>query len=410
MLTRSSQAAPASRRTESTRRLVLWLGSGAKYQLAAVDRSAIEEVALPLVAIRRRRSVIDRIRARGLGLFLDPEPWRNQLPLTHSARRRPFSAFDYSLKERVWNPKEEVSSEDLDTLPQAWLSSQIVAGASELLIPGHIYYDLTGRGRQGDLSLARRACEVAGHWMGREELFGDVKRGIYAQITIWPFNLRNRDIAWLADAYSELPVNGYWLSLVAFSQSETQYMGIRVLAEKLQERTGKRVIVSGLGRLWQGALADGVDSVCVGHERSLFLFPSPDLPPNVEEGQRFRIQIYHPAVLGALRGSQQGHMAQDHLFERFPCQCGGHPPKERPRVRRARLHHNAWWIARELEWAIAPEKGGMDTQARIDQATKLRAELGMSSLSIAWREIARREQLAPGGRDPTDRLDSVEIS
>jgi hypothetical protein len=375
------------------RRLVLWLGTAATHQLSAVDTLGIGDVALPLVAKERLQSVIDQVRNRGLGLFLDPEPWRNQLPLDHTARYLSYSEPEYLFEGELWDPRDELSREDLDELPSAWLSAQIAAGASELIIPGHIYHDATGEGRQNDLLLARRACELVEQRMLREGGPDGVTRRIYAQLNIWPFNLRNRDIAWLTSSYAELPVDGYWLNLVNFTQSETQYMGVRALVTQLQNQTGRRVIVAGLGRIWPGALLDGMPSVCFGHERSLFSFPPSEVPLDEEGGKNFRTYVYHPAVLGAIRMGEEGREAQRHLFHRLPCDCGAHPPPERPRSERSKLHHNAWWVARELEWATCSwEPAVVDTQSRIDLAARLRAEFGMSPLPRAWREIVRSEQ------------------
>jgi hypothetical protein len=340
-------------------------------------------VATSLAAASRTRAALAQARSQGLGVFLDPEPWRNQLPPGHAQRRAPFSHFDFALDGGAWSPRQEPAAEELEALPRAWLAAQAEAGATSLLIPGHVYPDLTGHGRCNDLLFARRACDVA-----------DRDRPLFAQLNIYPANLRNRDIAWLADAYAELPVDGYWLGLVKFTQSASQYLGVRALATALRQRTGARVILAGLGRLWPGALADGVDSICFGYERLLFSFPPPDVPPPARRSGR--IHIYHPAVFIAPSFSEEARHAQRYLFEQFPCYCAWHPPYEPPITRAVKLRHNAWWIARELDWATTPAAQRLESlEERIARATALRADLGMSPLPTAWREIARRASNPP---------------
>jgi hypothetical protein len=375
---------------------VLWLGDHASGQISEFATTQVRGVALALAGAGRNRKALELARERGLRPAFDPEPWRNQLEPDHPKRAGTFSKLPYALADTtIWDPATPLAPSEVDEVPHAWLESQIAVGGLDLLIPGHVYPGVGGPARRNDLTLARRALELAENQMLAIRPSDDADRTITVQVNVLLANTEPLELERLADAYAELGAERYWINAVNFTGSIKQFALLRGLTGRLKQKTGAEITLAGLGRLWPGALIEGADCVCFGYQRSAFPFPPANLAEELDEDDGLGVHVYHPAVMGAIRLGDEGEWTRQFLFQRFPCRCGHHEPQEPPDRKPAQILHNAWCAARELEWATSPTLSQAAVDTRIAEALALRVRVGMGKLDTAWTRLHVRED-APG--------------
>lgn len=388
-----------------SRSLVLWLGYRMSGLVDELDRRACGTIATSLVHADSNRSAIDRAHKDGLGLFVDGEAWRNQLPPGHPWRGDAFAQFGYRISGRQLNP----DGATMTTAQQQWLVDRYVLAQSRFtpsayLTPAHFSFDATGTARRSDLMLVERMVDqLAATPRARAD---GKPAGVFATVVVPADVLTDRIVAWLIDAYASLPVDGFWIWAARFNESAKRFGLVRNLALGLQARTGKPSVLAGLGHLWQAALRNGAAAVSTGPQRSKLVLPPPEPDDETDDEdeddeQKRRTVVFHGAVLGGFSLNSDGQARERTAFQQFGCDCGHHASRTSPATERERRRHNVWWLMRE---ARAASRGTAHAatgrlRTRIERAGENRALLRMRGLAPAWRhanEMRRRPGQAEG--------------
>lgn len=369
-------------------RLVLWLGDHASDQLDEFSKADLRGVALSLAGAHRNQMALAKARERGFRITLDPELWRNQLASNHPKRKGTFrnERVAIDIEEEPWNPFLPIEETELNELAHAAIESQVVAGGTGLVVPGHVYEGAMNDARRNDLKLAARCLEVIDGQMLRTDPKGN-PRTVKVQINLDLRELEYTEIDALIKAYADFDVDGYWVNIQDFTGSIKQFRAVKQLAKGLAEVTEAEVTVAGLGRLWPGALATGIDSVCFGHQHSSFPAHPENMEEQLNEDQGLGVTTYHEQILGAVRIGPEGEWTRLVLFQRYPCDCGHHPRTEPPRNKSEQVRHNAACAANELAWATSNLTQEVVSD-RIRQANETRARVGVKSkVNTGWSEV-----------------------
>lgn len=376
------------------RSLVWWAGDRAGALLGTLDPQVASTVALSQGQVARNSGFVATVRRRGLGLLLDGEAWRAQLPVDHPHRTRSFHALDWVDSATVHRPTNW-SERALEDFAESYIEQQ-TAYATLLTTPAHHDFEPVGPLRRRELDLAAMCADHVRARALREPHPDDhhrQRRQLLASLMLRAGRLDETSTAWLTAAYSSLDVDGYLIWAVDFTSSQAQTVRLLALAEALQARTGYPVLLAGIGHLWQLALARGVAGAVFG-QRSALRWPDETLrrPGEDEEDDEedgFGVAIYHGAVLSCTRIGRPGEVVRRRLFLRHPCPCGHHPPSEPPADQPTIRAHNQWWIMRDGRHAGLADSGRAVAllAERAVAAAERREALGMSALVTGWRAL-----------------------
>ncbi|MGI8801042.1 MAG: hypothetical protein ACR2KV_02555 [Solirubrobacteraceae bacterium] len=385
------------------RSLVYWLGDRNRRQLlGAVDRQVVGTVALRLPdAARSGPTIHEALSQYGLGVTLDGEAWRNQLPVGHPLRDHRWRALGYDATGRSRNPNRRLATPDeRHDLVIPYLQAQLAGRATTLISPGHYSREPVGTARRNDLAMAADCAERMGRLGLRRARGTTPRRALLANLTIDSTALNPAVIRWLVGAYTELLADddgpdGVWVWISNFNTSTVRFDQMRDLGLQLQENTAKPVVVGGLGHLWAAALTNGLAGVCAGPGRStLNLLPREPKPVDPDSDNkdeiRRRTHVFHGAVIHSFAHSERGRTREAQSFRRFGCRCGHHPENEPPQGEHDRVLHNAWEAMQAARRAasLSPQIATDRLNDRLARVERRREQIGLKPLPPAWRRAA----------------------
>lgn len=388
--------------------LMLWLGDGQAAMLEGLDRAVLGTVAASLPQAARNTTALRTARRKlGLGQMFDLECWRLQLELGHPTRSEAWKALGMD-NGRVYRPDRHVVTGKIarDQAERA-MNAQLpgadpnvdgpAVDPSIFTTPAHWLPDeQAGLGRRNDLALAEACVEI----FDERQLAAapldhpdQRERQLYAALMVDAGRLEHGDIASIVDAYSRLEgVDGYVVWAVRFNESLVQARRHQELMGTLQERSGRAVVGGGLWHFHTAALSRGLAATCVGPGRSKYPPLPPVVPPaGAKTDKRGGIFVYHGAILGCFGLGDAGEARMRRAFMRHGCPCGAHPANAPPSTNEEKVAHNRFWLMYEAREAIAGSGAAARLAARVPQARRARAEIGMGPLSACWSDLS-----APG--------------
>lgn len=388
----------AKRTQTNWKPLVHWLRRSNPYLLEGIDpdgpigaigTSISDATALdaPLAAAREGR----------LGVLIDTEPHRVQLPKDHRLRCDAFRGAELDWLDGRFDPDtQRFSSEGRSDLLARHRDAQAAGGATIFRWCGHLVaegYELSP-GREAEHELAGEFLAIARSSGATHPAPGSGEpRGVAIGLAINPRGLCQRTINVIAKAYAELDPDIFWIDVWNFSGAASHYKTVRYLARQLQRESGRPALLCGLGSLAEGALRNQVAAACVGWGRGNLCFPPRPLPtpkPGQKRGAPFYIHDFHPAIRGAVPPGEDYERSGQLLYKGLPCDCEHHNPTERPQGQHERLAHNAIWSERLGGLAIAgsPVAATAELSDIVREARSLRSELGLGKLKPAWGSAA----------------------
>lgn len=348
--------------TLTRRPLVWWAGADAGALIDRLDGT----VAVPQSSLADRAVAVADARRRGLGVMLEGEAWRAQVP--PDERDADFNALPWVDPTRAHAP-DDWSRTEREDFAEAYLEAQDDL-ATLLVTPGHV-------GCAGvDVELAKHCSDIARARALLAARPGDpsaVRRSLAATVVVRAEDLHEHG---LVDAWASVDVDAYVVWAHAFAGDEEETARLFAFARLLREHTGREVVLGGLGGLWPAALATSTaGAIC-------------DLgAPGV----------YH----GALLGSAPEGPERRRLFMRHPCPCGTHAPGTTPEGP-ALLAHNLWWARFEARQAtLAPDRAELLLSLRAVAAAKRRDRLGLTPLPTGWSVLADVDESLVDDADET---------
>jgi hypothetical protein len=259
----------------------------------------------------------------GVGVLIDPDTWRNQLPVDE--RTRGYQAAAFSIAGILDLERRTLSATEISTYVRLTLQELAESRATILVAPYHV-----GRGpdcpiRSTDLRLARRAVN-AFHSLRLNEARSSerfpVERRLFAAIAIRPSDLLDPAARqMLVQLYSAIGVSGYVVKIVGLSE-QTAIRQVTAAADfvfSLLEASGRDVILAGGKNLSLAFVAAGLPAALLG----------------IAEGEVFNVAsggggggakpIYHSALWRSVANSTvDATFRAEILFGRNPCGCGHH--------------------------------------------------------------------------------------
>ena len=369
------------------RSLVLHAGHASGIRVAELDRRIVGSIAVPLRHAARQTGLIADALKAGLGMVSPPQSYLNQCV----PGERPSGFDDLTLARTVaLDPsRQRWSDSAIIDYAEDTLDAQLSVGATLALTPAHVLEEDGGHARDQELHLARA---TVASWTARQgwrpppQHPGARPRELYASIVVQGREVEGATPA-LIDAYAGLEVAGYWLVVMNAGRSKTQIAGVARLALGLQQRSGRPVVVTGIGDVHLALLASGVAAVCAGLHGMRATFP-PEQIDNAEDG--VAVHIFHPAILSSLPLGERYAPARRRLFSQRPCRCGAHPASEPPVGRAATIAHNRYQLQHEALEAASMDPVIAESRllARASRASTLRRELQLGPLAAGWMGVA----------------------
>jgi hypothetical protein len=384
--------------------LVLWLGDGQAAMLDDLDRSVVGAVAVSLPQAARNATALTRARRDlGLGLMPDLESWRLQLALDHPLRGPAWRALGMD-GGKVFKPDarriSEAAAERQGTRAMDAQTNNF--DPTIFTTPAHwLPEDQAGVGRRNDLALAQACADIFARRDLAEPPDDDPhrhRRRLYASLMVDAGRLRRGDVEWILDAYCDLAgVDGYVVWAVRFNRGLLQARLLRALTDVLQQRPGRPVIAGGLWHFHKSALTRGLAATCVGPGRGMYPMlppPEPEEPDETTDKPKGRaVCVYHGAILGSFGLRKSDDARRRRAFMRHACPCGAHPAQEPPATHEQIVAHNRFWLMHEARQALEQPRARSAARlaARIPDARRARADLGMTGLAACWSDLS-----APG--------------
>jgi hypothetical protein len=284
-----------------------------------------------------------------LGLALDPACHLRQIP--YEQRAPAFRKLSFGRSRATFDPdRSKLSEQEYADIVTEPLDLARARGATMLLPAYHLTGAVGSRGRTLDLKIA---ADAVGH-------FGDqrmdepadlaavpVRREIYVVIAV-PGDLLEspRERRRLAQAYLELPADGFWVKIEGLSERSRRSL-IRASGSFFALlRKGERPVVSdGCGHLHVALLANDVSTSIGLAESERFALPKERTRDWTSGRTR---TLYHEKYL---RSYVAGGEPAERAFAGCSCRCGRHPGNEAP-IERAIEEHAAVVRAREAADAL----------------------------------------------------------
>jgi hypothetical protein len=393
-----------------TRGLIAWPGYRSGLSVEQLDRRVIGAIAKPLFHAAQDPKLVKAALARGMGVVLPGQAWRNQLALDHPGRTGAFARFGHHRPGLRLAPDERrFGGSFAEAYAADHLGAELGAGATIATTPGHVLERECSLGRENDLLLARLAAQ---EFITRRAFApapgrpATAHRELYATIILQGHHAKCPEIVdELVTAYANLEhISGYWIVAANYNHSGVQLAGYTRLALGLEQLAARPAVVSGVGAEHLALLASGVAATCAGLHGMSFAFP-PAIFPESEEGEDeegLGIYVYHRAVLGFVgRLGAEGEPSRRAIFANRPCLCGHHPSDQPPKGRRATVAHNSWAVSADaLEFATPNVLSAEERlSARSQEARRQRKFLQLSALRPGFASVPRaarelREQRA----------------
>lgn len=383
----------------STRSLMFWTGYHGSRHFDQLDLNVVSSIATSLHNADLEATTIKRTHELGLGLLLEGQAWRNQMPPTDACRKDRFEKLGFARgKERYNADGASLSPRESFDYASAFVEEQVKAGASIVGSPGHVGRDAFGQARYNDLQLARDASDAfwAAGFDQPDAKWGIERRVFYLTIALEASTVEDKDVPLLVEAYRTLSCDGYIVNFFNYAGQRGGFERCASLVNGLQRASGRPVVVSGLSNLWIGALALGASTALVGPQRLAPEFievPAHSLP----ESQERKTPVFRGEVLSAFSLKAKGEAQLKRSLMTNPCKCGTHD-KHGFAKDSQRVDHNVAEIIREARLATSgsPEQAISRLTPRVHSARSRRSELDMSPLRSAWSAVAEPRKRAQG--------------
>lgn len=380
--------------TQTPRALVHWLRRSNAYILDEIDpEGPVGAVGASISEAAALDQPLALARERGFGVVVDTAPHLVQLPSDHWQRCDSFRAAELDWIDGSFDPdSERLSPESRSDLLARHRDAQAARGATIFRWSGHRVTDDYGisPGREAEHELAGEFLALARSSGATHPAPGSAQpRAAAIGLTVEPRDLASRTITAIARAYAEHDPDIFWIDVWNFAGAASHYRDVRHLARLLQRKSGRPVLLCGLGALAEGALRNQVAGACVGWGRGELCFPPRRLPrpePGKKRGASFGIHDFHPAIRGSVPLGEGYERAARLLYRAFPCDCGHHSAAERPQGQHERLRHNAVCVERLGAGAIRGDPAATTAELIeiVRDARALRAEFGFGKLKPAW--------------------------
>lgn len=405
-------------RTTSTasRPLVQWISRNTAPHGRDLDpESPIGAIATSVIGASHLSKTLGAARKDGRGVLVDTEAWREQLEPDDDHRTGEFRRLGLELdRRRRLRPSDDVLVPvDRSELLASHRNAQVAAGASILLSPYHRVReeDALSRGRLLDLALAHEFVALA-QTTGAVRAEGTTtERSVAVGIAVSAGTLTTAGIAELIACYREVDADLFWIWVWDFTSSRLQYERVHALAVGLQAASATPCLLGGIGRLWEGAMRNGVAAACQGWDRTRMPFPPPQLPESVEgEGEDpededgWGVHAFHRTIRGTTKLGKEDEEPLCRLFAEVPCECGHHIADAVPHSQPERHAHNranAEELVREIA-ALGAEGAREELGEIVAEAESHRARLDLGALDRGWRAAAEMPATAEAPELPTD--------
>ncbi len=379
------------------RSLVFWPGNNGQDHLKQIDPRVVSAIAIRLANAPFVAEMIADARKEGLGVYLDGEAWRNQFPPEDGNRTNRFQMMPYCFGVDVLDPESTAfSAEAIVEYATSYLLWQDRHHGTILATPGHIGRSSTGQARQLDLRLAEAAIRIFNE-LGLRQPDPATPTGsessLFATISLNARTMQGEECAVLVDMYAHLDVDGFIVNIFNFEDGKGSYATVRELTMALQAASGKPVILSGAGHLWQASLAGGLAAVVAGPERMKLTYatqPFEEGSDDEEKGAPFGVCLYRREILGMIELGKKGDLKIARSFKRWPCKCGFHEPDAEKLSKPERLRHNVHALMRDARTAVSGDHRAATKRLahRIETVRRNRKKLGVAELPAAWSVVS----------------------
>lgn len=343
----------------------------------------------------------------GVEVLIDPDTWRNQQPV--SDRPKGFQKAEFALGGVLDLRTRTLSASEMSSYVQLTLQDLVAMRATILIAPYHLGGGPDCPIRSMDLRLARRAANAFRSLRLNEPRRGErypVERHLYAGIAIRPGDLLDPAARqMLVHLYAAIEVSGYLVKVVGLSEDSPldQVLAAADFAFSLYLRTGREVVLGGGKNLALAFVAAGLPAAMLG----------------IAEGEVFRASsggrnqggkpIYCSPLWRSVRPSTvAATLRAEILFERNPCDCGHHPPKQLPNgLHQLKLHtltkrlHDFGHVA---EWSQSTTEQQM--VAKVRELDEIATGAGYPATSEAFVAVtqaaARAHRRAHGAGEQKD--------
>lgn len=364
--------------------LIVRLGLHDEFLLREFEGFGTPVIARTIAQAKSDASLGQLARDRyGLGLMVDVDTWRNQLPV--ACRPVSFSAARFAAGRAFDLAHEPLSTDEEDAYVRLTFEELALSRATTWVAPYHVGGGPDCPIRRLDLRLARKAAIRFRAQRLDEPRSSEpfpAARQLYAAIAILPGDLvdplsRNT----LGYLYSEIPVDGYVLKIVGLAEVTpvSQVEAVADFATALQLRTGRNVVLSGGKNLALALVGGGLSSAILG----------------ISEGEVFHVRgraigggarpVYHSAALRSVdthaKSIAAGYRAEI-LFLHSACSCGHHRPDLPPDGTRERKRHTMSERIRDFANAASWGVGRCESEMRhrVEQANTLAVPIGYAQL------------------------------
>lgn len=265
----------------------------------------------------------------GVEVLIDPDNWRNQLPV--SDRTKSFQKASYALPGVLDLRTRTLSPSEMTAYVRLTLQDLAQMRATIFVAPYHLGGGPDCPIRSTDLRLLRRAVNAFRSLRlaeARSDERFPVEKRLLAGIAIRPADLLDPGARqMLVHLYSAAEVSGYLVKAVGLSEDTpiAQLVAVADFVFSLYYRSGRDVILGGGKNVALAFIAAGLPAAMLG----------------IAEGETFyvgsggRNQGARPVYSSPLWRSVApttlaARLRAEMLFDKNPCDCGHHRPKELP--------------------------------------------------------------------------------
>jgi hypothetical protein len=327
-----------------------------------------------------------------LGLLVDLDSWRNQLPVEE--RPKSFAKAGFAAKRALDLSREVLTPNEEDAYVRAALEESVACRATHFVAPYHLGGGPDCQIRRLDLRLIRKTAARFRALRLDEPRVGDGygrPRKLYAAIAIRPGDLLDAAArATLVHLYAALPVDGFIVKFVGLAE-ESSIAHVEAAASfifNLKLRSERTVVIGGGKNLALAFVGAGLDSAMLG----------------IGEGEVFRASgrafgggvrpVYHRGALRSVdthaKSVKAGYRAEI-LFFQSRCDCGHHRSDLPPSDERSRKLHTMSCRIRDFSEAAAWAERSAAPQiaTRVRSANALATPIGYPALPESFVAVAR---------------------
>jgi hypothetical protein len=321
----------------------------------------------------------------GIEVLIDPDTWRNQQPV--SDRPKGFQKANFALDGVLDLSSRTLSASELSTYARLTLQDLTEMRATIYIAPYHLGGGPDCPIRSTDLRLLRRSANAFRSLRLNEPRPGErfpVERRLYAGIAIRPGDLLDPAARqMLVHLYAAVDVSGYLVKVVGLSEDSPldQVTAAADFVFNLYIRARREVVLGGGKNLALAFVAAGLPAAMLG----------------IAEGEVFHASsggrnqggkpIYCSALWRSVRPSTlAATLRAEILFDKNPCDCGHHKPKQLPNGQHQLKLHTLTKRLHDFravsEWPDAAAERQM--AARVSELDVVAQEAGYSATPEAF--------------------------